>query len=244
MYNALICTHMSTKLKLRQSKSSHTQTMMKSKQTVQFYFDPISPFAWLAAKALPRLQTAGLQIACRPILFAGLLNAHGQKGPAEIPAKRIYTFQDVVRQAQQSGYTFQGPPSHPFNPLRALRMCIALTDNAQRLQLAQAQMVACWEQGADLSDVATLTSIANGCGLDGTELAQAIEQPDIKTALLAATDAAIAKGIFGVPTFVLNGELFWGNDRIDSLLWRLDHPAQDDAILQQFLARGASAQRK
>ena len=224
--------------------SSNTQTMTKPSQTVHFYFDPISPFAWLAAKALPRLQGAGLQIACHPVLFAGLLNAHGQKGPAEIPAKRIYTFQDVVRQAQQLGYGFQGPLSHPFNPLRALRMCIALTDDAQRLQLAQAQMVACWEQGADLSDVATLVSIANRCGLDGTELALAIEQANIKAALLAATDEAIAKGIFGVPTFVLNGELFWGNDRIDALLWRLHNPAPDDAILQQFLARGASAQRK
>ena len=218
--------------------------MTKSTQLVQFYFDPISPFAWLAAKALPRLQNAGLLVECRPVLFAGLLNAHGQKGPAEIPAKRIYTFKDVVRQAQQSGYTFQGPPSHPFNPLRALRMCIALSDDSQRLQLAQAQMVACWEHEVDLSDVATLVSIANGCGLHGSELGLAIEQPSVKAALLAETDAAIAKGIFGVPTFVLNDELFWGNDRIDSLLWRLDHPEQDDANLQQFLARGASAQRK
>lgn len=217
------------------------------KRIVQFYFDPISPFAWLASHELSRLQSAGVQIICQPVLFAGLLNAHGQKGPAEIPAKRVYTFHDVLRQTAQLGLTFKGPPAHPFNPLRALRMCIALEDSDQRLHFAQALMQACWEQGADLSDASTLDRIANEAGLSEHQLGAAADQPEIKAKLLAATDAAIKAGVFGVPTFVLDGELFWGSDRINSLLWRLDHPDHatlDGAVLQDFLQRGASAQRR
>ncbi|MES2048605.1 MAG: 2-hydroxychromene-2-carboxylate isomerase [Pseudomonadota bacterium] len=216
------------------------------KYTVQFYFDPISPFAWLASRDLQRLQEAGVQIDCRPVLFAGLLNAHGQKGPAEIPAKRVYTFHDVLRQATQHGYIFKGPPSHPFNPLRALRMCIALADAQERLRFAQALMIACWEQGADLSDAKVLDEIAQAAGFDG-RLSAAADMPEVKEKLLLATENAIKNGIFGVPTFVLGKELFWGSDRIDALLWRLDHPDEallESEILQDFLQRGASAQRR
>lgn len=216
------------------------------KCTVQFYFDPISPFAWLASRDLHRLQEVGVQIDYRPVLFAALLNAHGQKGPAEIPAKRVYTFHDVLRQAARCGYPFQGPPSHPFNPLRALRMCIALEDADERLRFAQALMMACWEQGADLSDAKVLEQIAIAAGFSDT-LSAAADMPEIKAKLLESTENAIKCGIFGVPTFVLGKELFWGSDRIDALLWRLDHP--DEATLecdqlQDFLRRGASAQRR
>ena len=213
-------------------------------RTVQFYFDPISPYVWLAFKRMDELQAAGLSIDCRPILFAGLLNAHGQKGPAEIPAKRAYIFGDVMRQAAMHGYPFQGPPSHPFNPLRALRMCIAIDDAGQRLRFARALSEACWEQGLDLSDRPTLDRIAERCGLDAAQLAAAAERPEIKGRLMEATNAAIAAGLFGVPGFVYDQELFWGADRIDALLWRLQHPAGDNERLNDFLSRGASAQRR
>lgn len=211
--------------------------------TVQIYFDPVSPYVWLAFKELGALKAAGLALDCRPILFAGMLNAHGQKGPAEIPAKRAYVFADVLRQATRMGYTFKGPPTHPFNPLRALRMCIALDDAGERLQFAQALLQACWERGEDLSDRNTLERIADGCGLAARQLGTLAERPEIKARLMEATSAAISAGVFGVPTFRLGNELFWGGDRIDSLLWRLQHPLREDAQLQDFLKRGASAQR-
>jgi 2-hydroxychromene-2-carboxylate isomerase len=211
--------------------------------TVQLYFDPISPYVWLAFKRLDELEAAGLRIDCRPVLFAGLLNAHGQKGPAEIPAKRVYIFTDVLRRAAMRGHPFQGPPTHPFNPLRALRMCIAVDDPEQRLRFGRALVEAAWDSGADLSDARTLDAIAERCGL-GTRLGTLAEQPEIKNRLTEATRAAIAAGIFGVPSFVYDQELFWGEDRIDALLWRLRHPAGDNERLSDFLSRGASAQRR
>lgn len=218
--------------------------MTPEPRTVQLYFDPLSPYVWLAFKRLDELKAAGLSIDCRPVLLAGLLNAHGQKGPGEIPAKRAYIFADVLRQAATRGYSFQGPPSHPFNPLRALRMCIAVDDAEQRLRFGRALVEAAWDTGEDLSDPPTLDRIAERCGLGGAQLGAAAERPEIKTRLLEASNAAIAAGIFGVPSFVYEKELFWGEDRIDALLWRLHHPAGDNELLSDFLSRGASAQRR
>jgi len=104
---------------------------------IQFYFDPISPYAWLASSQIARIESVtGQQVEFVPILFAGLLKAHGHKGPAEIPAKRDYTFKDVLRRASAYGLTVEGPPSHPFNPLLALRACVAVDDLEMRKRFA------------------------------------------------------------------------------------------------------------
>ena len=110
---------------------------------VTFYFDPISPYAWLAANALARIEAAGAQLVFQPVLFAALLNAHGNIGPAEVWAKRAYIFRDVMREAAGAGLVFKGPPGHPFNPLQALRMCLALTRPDERRRFAMAVMKAC-----------------------------------------------------------------------------------------------------
>jgi 2-hydroxychromene-2-carboxylate isomerase len=211
--------------------------------TLDFYFDPISPYAWLAARSLSRVEDAGVQVRFVPVLFAGLLKAHGNLGPAEVPAKRLYIFRDVMREAARRGLPFAGPPGHPFNPLAALRMCTALTDDTGRRTLALALIRACWEDGEDISDAAVLTRVANGTGFDGQELLARAGTPEVKQALAAATEAAIADGVFGVPTYRLEGELFWGGDRIDALLWHLQGGAIDEECLASFLARPSLAQR-
>jgi 2-hydroxychromene-2-carboxylate isomerase len=214
-----------------------------SMRQLDFYFDPISPYAWLAARSLTRLEDAGLQVRFVPVLFAGLLKAHGNLGPAEVPAKRTYLFRDVMREAARRGLRFSGPPGHPFNPLSALRMCTALSDAAERRTLAMALITACWEGGEDISDTAVLARLADAAGFDGEGLLARGAMPEVKQALAAATDDAIAQGIFGVPTFRLDGELFWGGDRIETLLWHLDGGAIDEAQLERFLARPPLAQR-
>jgi len=207
------------------------------------YFDPVSPYAWLAMRSLERLELAGLRIRFVPVLFAGLLKAHGNLGPAEVPAKRTYLFRDVMREAARRGLPVAGPPGHPFNPLAALRMCTALDDDEQRGRLALALIAACWERGEDISDAAVLRRLADGAGFDGTALLALAATPEVKQTLAAATDEAIALGIFGVPTYRLDGELFWGGDRVETLLWHLDGGAIDEEKLAAFLARPPLAQR-
>lgn len=150
-------------------------------RSVTFYFDPISPYVWLCAgAAIERIEAAGAQVRMEPVLFAAMLNAHGNVGPAEIAAKRAYTFRDVMRQAARAGLPFEGPPGHPFNPLLALRMCTALSDERERRRLALALFAACWEHGEDISDEATLVRIAGDCDLDGAALVAATKQAEIK----------------------------------------------------------------
>jgi 2-hydroxychromene-2-carboxylate isomerase len=211
---------------------------------VTFYFDPVSPYAWLAAKALHRIEATGAQIAFQPVLFAALLNAHGNIGPAEVPAKRAYIFRDVMREAARAGLQFKGPPGHPFNPLQALRMCLAVARQDERRRFALAVMSACWEHGEDVSDPAVLSKVADNCGLNGPALHAAAQQPDIKMQLQAATENAIAGGVFGVPTFKIGAELFWGGDRIDALIRYLQGDRIDEQALADFLAKAPLAQRK
>jgi 2-hydroxychromene-2-carboxylate isomerase len=211
---------------------------------VTCYFDPISPFAWLATKEIGRIEAADCTVEFVPVLFAAMLNAHGQKGPAEIPAKRVHTFRDVMRLAAAKRLRFTGPPGHPFNPLPALRMSTAIADAAARKRFVVAMYAACWERGADVSDLAVLAGLADECGLDGKALVAAATTPEVKQALAGATERAIAAGAFGVPTFEYEGELFWGADRVDSLLWRLEGNRIDEGALQAFLDRPALAQRK
>jgi len=214
--------------------------------TVRCYADPVSPYAWLGLRDLGRLEAAGARIVIRPVLFAGLLNAHGNIGPAEVPAKRRYLFRDVMREATRRGLPFAGPPGHPFNPLLALRMCTALADDAARGALLMAFTCATWERGADLMDEATLTGLADEKGLDGAGLLAAAQTPAVKQALADATAQAVTVGVFGVPTFRVDGdsELFWGADRIDALLWRMQGHAIDEDALREFVGREPMAQRK
>jgi 2-hydroxychromene-2-carboxylate isomerase len=217
--------------------------MAGSPRTVDAYFDPVSPYVWLAMRSLDRLEAAGVRMRFVPVLFAGLLKAHGNLGPAEVPAKRSYLFRDVMREAARRGLPFAGPPGHPFNPLAALRMCTALAGDEERRALALCLTAACWERGEDISDPETAARLADAAGFDGQALAERAATAEVKQALAAATEAAIAAGIFGVPTFALDGELFWGGDRVEALLWRLGGGAVDEGKLTEFLARAPLAQR-
>ncbi len=212
---------------------------------ITFYFDPISPFAWLASTQLHRiLEVTERKLVAKPILFAGLLKAHGNMGPAEIPAKRDYTFRDVMRRAMQYQLVVESPPQHPFNPLLGLRACTSIENDQQRLAFAVALMQAAWEKGLDITDTAVVSQVAATCKLNADAILQAVVTPAVKQDLIDTTNSAVEQGVFGVPSFVVDGQIFWGDDRIDYLIHYLRGQNIDEAKLAEILARDAAVQRK
>ncbi len=212
---------------------------------VDFFFDPISPYSWLAWTQFPGLKSrTGTSINFVPVLFAGLLNAHGQKGPAEIPSKRIYTFKDAMRWAVKYGKALEGPPAHPFNPLKSLRFSAALEDDHDREEFSGAVLDAAWGRGLDITKDVTLLDLARRCGLDGDHYLKLTAEEPIKERLKRNTAMAIERGVFGVPTFAAGSELFWGNDRLPLLEDHLTGKLElDPAKLEAMLGRPRAADR-
>jgi 2-hydroxychromene-2-carboxylate isomerase len=212
---------------------------------IDFFFDPISPYAWLASTQLSRLEEAtGRTVIAKPVLFAGLLKAHGHKGPAEIPAKRNYLFRDVLRRAAAYGVEMEGPPTHPFNPLLALRACIAIEANESRLRVAKQLMDAAWSQGLDITREDVVADAIQMNGEDAHEVLKRTQEPGTKQALLDATDNAIALGLFGVPTFKVDDQLFWGDDRFTDVVNYCAGQTIDESKLARILAREPSVTRR
>ncbi len=189
-------------------------------RSIKFFFDPVSPYVYFAFNQLPAIiKKHNVTFNCIPVLFAGLLNEHGQKGPAEIEAKRRHVFLDCLRMSQMKDIPFAMPPAHPFNPLLASRMATAIDDDKHRFIFSQKIVEACWGKGKDLTDPNLLIGIATHIGLDGTDLHQKALTEANKKKLKDHTDQAILKGVFGVPSFYVKDthELFWGSDRMDLL---------------------------
>jgi 2-hydroxychromene-2-carboxylate isomerase len=175
-----------------------------------FFFDPISPFAYLAFERLPEaLVGCSYVVDYQPVLFAGMLKHWGHKGPAEIEPKREWTYRHVAWLAEQQGTRLVMPSVHPFNPLALLRLLIAAGPNRRT---AQAVMHHVWTEGGDPNDpqrLAALTSVVNPRRNPAGD--------DVKAELRAATDAAIAQGVFGVPTVMCEGRTYWGLDALPML---------------------------
>jgi 2-hydroxychromene-2-carboxylate isomerase len=207
---------------------------------VELYFDVISPYAYLAYTQLQGLAALhGREVRTVPVLFAGLLNAHGTRGPAEVPAKRAYLIRDVLRKATSFGVPFQPPPSHPFNPLLALRAAIA------EPRLVGPLFDAVWATGVGAETPEQVAAIAREAGLDAADVLMRAAAAEVKAELRANTDAAIARGVFGVPTMIVDGELFWGCDALP-LLDRFLAGAQrlDLETIDRWTALVSSSDRK
>ena len=186
-------------------------------RTVDWYFDFVSPYSYIALYRLKELPRE-VGVAYRPVLFAGLLNHFGQKGPAEVPPKRIWTYRWCTWWAQQLGIPFRFPAAHPFNPLHYLRLAVALE---ARPAAVLAIFDHLWATGGDPSDPARFSKLCRELQVEEASLGE----PAVKDALRKGTEAAAAANVFGVPSFVLDGEVFWGADSIDFLKAFLANPA-------------------
>ena len=184
---------------------------------ITFYLDFISPYACLAFETLPEaLAGVSYSVSHTPVLFAGLLKQHGQLGPAEIASKREWTYRQVLWLAHSRGIALEMPASHPFNPLPLLRLALACsheaTPQAPNRYVCETIFRHVWRGGAEAVDARRLEALAMQLGPK-----QAPGSDVVKGQLKKNTDAAIAHGVFGVPTFAVDGRLFWGLDALPML---------------------------
>ena len=169
------------------------------KTPIDWYFDFVSPYSYIC---FHRLQ--GMRVSYKPVLFAGLLNHFGQKGPAEIPAKRQWTYRWCTWWAKELGIPFRFPASHPFNPLQHLRLAIAAGCTPQAVKRI---FEAIWTTGEEATQ--GFEGLCAELKVEPARLAQ------VKDVLRQNTEEAAARGVFGVPSFVIDGEVFWGADSIE-----------------------------
>jgi 2-hydroxychromene-2-carboxylate isomerase len=196
-------------LRLRMAASPSAPTP----RTVRFLFDYISSNAYLAWVVLPELAARhGWTVEPVPVLFAGLLEAHGQLGPAEVRPKARWMWRNNLRKAAELGLALRPPRHHPFNPLLALRVSSLPLPERERQALISALFAAVWSRELHASEPAVVAALADEAGLPGAALVEQAQAPEAKAALRRQTDEAIAAGVFGVPTFLAGGELFWGYD--------------------------------
>lgn len=185
---------------------------------IDWYFDFISPFAYLQWPKVQALMETHA-VTPRPILFAGLLDRLQHKGPAEIPAKRRFTYRHVLWRARQAGRPLVFPPAHPFNPLPALRLCVAAGATPAAIDAIFDWL---WARGRAADSAEAIAPLAASLGI--ADPAAALSAPEVKAALRAHFEAAVAAEVFGVPTLAVDGELFWGDDAFDFALAAIADP--------------------
>jgi|SRR5579863_4088413 len=205
---------------------------------IRWVFDVISPFAYLA---FPRLAQLPQEPEFLPVLLAALLEHFGQHGPAEIPAKRRFTYRFAMWRARQLGMPMRMPPAHPFNPLAALRLIIAAGSDRRAVGTL---LDAVFRDGRDVTDPDVIADLARTLGIADPQAA--VSAPEVKQQLRENTDWARTHGVFGVPTLVVGEEIFWGQDAVEMARDYLDAPERfEDAAMRALdqLPVGAARRR-
>lgn len=213
---------------------------------MKFYFDYISPNAYIAWKEIGKLAKRFDQtIEPIPVLFAGLLKASERSGPAEIPLVRRWMFKNVLRKCAELDVPFAVPASHPFNPLLALRVTATNCSELCREALIETIFDAVWAKGQDVTDRAVVAELLTVAGLDSEECLSEAGSQEVKDRIRENTQAAFEEGVFGVPTVIVDDELFWGYDDFHYLERRLAGKDEFSAEeFEAFLAVSATAQRR
>jgi|SRR5690606_21197092 len=182
-------------------------------ETFKFYFDFLSPFSYLAWE---KLKKSNLTFTLHPVALGTLLNHWEIKGPGEIKPKREFLLKQCFRMASLAGIPFTTPKTHPFNPLYALRMSLKVSTDDQ-FKVIDAFWKAGWQEGCDLGDPDECIRILNEAGLDGQKIYDLSFTKEARAEFKTNINEAISVGAFGVPSFVVGTELFWGQDSLSYL---------------------------
>jgi 2-hydroxychromene-2-carboxylate isomerase len=191
---------------------------MDSGDVLDFYFDYISHNAYLAWMRIHSIaERHGLRVRPMPVLFAAMLDAYGQVGPAELPPKRDWMLRNVLRKAAAAGIPLNPPATHPFNPLLALRVSSLDMAEDLRRELIDRLFRAVWADRLEVSDPAVVRELCHEIGLGSRDLLSEASATEAKDRVRRQTDDALSCGVFGVPSMVVRGELFWGYDDFPQL---------------------------
>ncbi len=204
-----------------------------SREPLRFYFDYISPNAYIAWTQIHDLaRRNGREVDAVPVLFAALLGEHGLLGPAEVKVKWRWMIKEMLRKTSRLGIPLEPPPSHPFNPLLGLRVSSLELETSVKRRLIDALFRAVWAGGPGITDAGVVAGILDELGLNGAETIAAAGTAETKEHLRQQTATAVEQGVFGVPTVVVEGELFWGYDDFMNLetFLRGDDPLGEGAL--------------
>ncbi|MFT6632019.1 MAG: 2-hydroxychromene-2-carboxylate isomerase [Bacteriovoracaceae bacterium] len=188
--------------------------MMKN---IKFYFDFLSPFsyfAWLNLEEITKNQNS--EISFHPVLMGRLFSHHNFPGPGEIPAKRDYELKKCFRYAHKNQIKFSPPTIFPFNPLAIIRMATEHASGKEQIKVISEIFDLVWGEGRILEDPELIQELLISRGLNQSIIDKSFERT-AKTELKTNIQSAIDSGIFGVPSFLVDKEFFWGNDSIDDL---------------------------
>jgi len=185
-------------------------------KTVEFFFDFGSPTAYLAWSRLPAVVArAGATLVRRPMLLGGVFKATGNASPATIPAKALYMNRDLARFAKRYGVVLRFNPYFPINTLVMMRGAVAAEDAGLAEAYDAAMFRAMWQDERNMGEEAGLAAVLAAIGWDWADFAARVASEPVKARLKANTEEAVARGAFGAPTFFVDGEMFFGQDRLD-----------------------------
>jgi 2-hydroxychromene-2-carboxylate isomerase len=187
-------------------------------KAVEFYFDVGSPAAYLAWTQMPGIaRQTGALVVHKPFLLGGVFQATGNRSPMEVAAKGRYMVEDLQRFARRYGVPFQPNPHFPINTLTLMRGATGLQmrDPDRMPAYVDAVFHAIWVEEQNMGDPATVGAVLQQAGIDPQQLLALAGEAEVKERLKSVTQEAVTRGVFGAPTFFVDGHLYWGQDRLD-----------------------------
>ena len=186
------------------------------RKTVEFYYDYGSPTAYLAWTQLPALCAKhGAELKSCPVLLGGIFKAAGNQSPVRVEKKGAWMFDDIERYAAHYGVPFARNPYFIINTLPLMRGAMWARANGRLDEYDKVMFEAIWVDQKDMNDVAVIGQVLTEGGFDASALVAAVQEPEVKGQLIEATEAAVEKGLFGVPTMMVDGQMHFGQDRLD-----------------------------